>query len=107
MQKNRETQFTVRCDVNLRQMAEELASKSGWSLAEFARRAIQEKCERELDTDPVSPARESEYIRREDVSALVEALVVEQLQKYAPQGSIHQTNSGDRANLSIKVGGRR
>lgn len=47
VQKNRETQLVVRCSQELRDEAEALARRDGQSLAEWMRRAVQEKVDRE------------------------------------------------------------
>lgn len=47
VQRNRETQLVVRCSQELRDKAEVLARRDGQSLAEWMRRAVQEKVERE------------------------------------------------------------
>lgn len=55
--KKQETQFPVRCSIELRETAEALAKSSGWSLVEWVRRAMQEKIDREMglgDSEPIS-----------------------------------------------------
>lgn len=47
VQRNRETQLVIRCTWELREEVEELAKKDGQSLAEWMRRAVQEKIERD------------------------------------------------------------
>ncbi|HJK49495.1 MAG TPA: hypothetical protein O0X13_02745 [Methanocorpusculum sp.] len=44
-------QFTIRCTVDQKNEAEESAIKAGQSLAEWIRRAIQEKIDRERNPD--------------------------------------------------------
>lgn len=49
--KNRETQFMVRCNQELRDAAEKLASINGQSLVEWVRRAIKSEVERQSNGD--------------------------------------------------------
>ena len=52
MQKNRDTQFTVRCDDKMRAEVEQRAQEAGQSVVEWIRRAIQKELDylRESDT---------------------------------------------------------
>jgi len=59
MQKNRDTQFTVRCDDKMRAEVEQRAQEAGQSVVEWIRRAIQRELdahERGVDTDDVTAA---------------------------------------------------
>lgn len=60
-------QFTIRCTVDQKNEAEESAIKAGQSLAEWIRRAIQEKIERERN-----PGRE---LSDEELDARIEAVL--------------------------------
>lgn len=46
-EKEVETQFTVRCSLDIRRKAEAVAKEKGWSLNEWMRRAINEKLSRD------------------------------------------------------------
>lgn len=68
VQKNRETQLVVRCSQELRDEAEALARRDGQSLAEWMRRAVQEKVDREKSSD-------TEYVSADELDARIEAVL--------------------------------
>ena len=68
VQRNRETQLVVRCSQELRDEAEALARRDGQSLAEWMRRAVQEKVDREKSSD-------TEYISADELDARIEAVL--------------------------------
>lgn len=47
VQRNRETQLVIRCTWEVREEVEALAKRDGQSIAEWMRRAVQEKIDRE------------------------------------------------------------
>lgn len=72
VQKNRETQLVVRCSQELRDEAEALARRDGQSLAEWMRRAVQEKVDREKSSD-------AEYVSADELDARIEAVLKKML----------------------------
>ena len=68
-----ETQFTLRCSRSMRSDAEKFAETKGQSLAEWLRRAVQEKLDRErggIGADTIS---------NEELEAKIEKILTEML----------------------------
>lgn len=68
-----ESQFTLRCSLEMRQKAEKLAKMKGQSLAEWLRRAVQNEIDREVNGE--SDISDDEL--RETIRSVVEEVLAE------------------------------
>ena len=81
-QRNRESQLVIRCDMELREMCEESARRQGQSIAEWMRRAAQEKLDREKScAPPAGPAPTDE-----ELDARIEAVLRRMMEKQKKEG---------------------
>ena len=70
-----ESHFNIRCPKDLREKAEASAVAAGQSLAEWIRRAMREKLEREKERAELSPEQDADV--EEMVRALIEKVLAE------------------------------
>ena len=76
--------FNVRCPVSLRVSADEAAKKAGQSLAEWVRRAMQEKLERDKQQEIVrlqAAALADENKEKFDIQEMIRAVVRDELSR--------------------------
>ena len=76
--------FNVRCPVSLRVSADEAAKKAGQSLAEWVRRAMQEKLERDKQQEIVrlqAAALSDENKEKFDIQEMIRAVVRDELSR--------------------------